>query len=232
MEIQELIKYVIPSLVVAISIIFVVAYRLVAISTEYKDYKNDVFRHSVEKQIAELSMQLGESQERFKSINHLLIDAQNVSKKAVEKTIIQSDFFNNMGVNKTEKIDNKLIFVLTPFNQDYYLTYLTVKRTVEDLGLKCSRGDDAIVSHNILEHIIQQMVKARMIVANISGRNPNVFYELGIAHALGKPVLLTSETDSSIPFDLSHIRTLIYKDEKQLSEGLKSWLVSSLAEKT
>jgi len=232
MDIKEIFQYVLPSLIVGAFVLITVGYKLLKESRKYEDYKNDEFRRSIEKQISELSNQLGASQERFQSINHLLMDAQGDRKNETIPKQNESEFFTLFGVDKDTKIDNKLIFVLTPFNEQYNSSYFTVKETVEDLGLKCSRGDDASVSHNILEHIIQEMVRARLIIANISGRNSNVFYELGIAHALGKPVLLISETDSSIPFDLSHIRTLMYRNNDQLKSGLKNWLVTSLAENT
>ena len=66
-------------------------------------------------------------------------------------------------------------------------------------------------------------------IANISGRNPNVFYELGLAHALGKPVIIVSESLSDIPFDINSSRILAFDDEKDLETKLKNWFVHTLA---
>lgn len=227
MEFKEIITYAAPSIAIAAMLITLLAYRLNSVSKKYENYKNDVFRQSIEKQITELSKQLSTSEDRFQSINHLLIDAQPSNKNIASES---SDFLSLVGVNKEVETDKKLIFVLTPFHNEFESSYHVIKEVVEDIGLKCSRGDDATVSHNILGHIIQEMLRAKLIIANISGRNSNVFYELGIAHALGKPVLLVSETAEAIPFDLSHIRTLIYKNELDLSIGLKKWLVTSIVE--
>ena len=49
-----------------------------------------------------------------------------------------------------------------------------------------------------------------MLVAELTSRNPNVFYELGLAHALGKPVVLVSSNEQDVPFDLNHIRVIYY----------------------
>jgi hypothetical protein len=44
----------------------------------------------------------------------------------------------------------------------------------------------------------------------MSERNPNVFYELGLAHAIGKPAILVAKTEEDIPFDLRHVRVIVY----------------------
>ncbi|MGH8660124.1 MAG: hypothetical protein ACREV4_17105 [Gammaproteobacteria bacterium] len=51
---------------------------------------------------------------------------------------------------------------------------------------------------------------AKVLVAELTTRNPNVFYELGLAHALKKPVVLISSNESDVPFDLKHIRVIYY----------------------
>jgi hypothetical protein len=51
---------------------------------------------------------------------------------------------------------------------------------------------------------------AKVLVAELTGRNPNVFYELGLAHALNKPVVLISSNQDDVPFDLQHIRVIYY----------------------
>lgn len=67
-----------------------------------------------------------------------------------------------------------------------------------------------------------------MIVANIDGRNPNVFYELGIAHALGKEVILIAKSVEEVPFDIRSNKLIIYKDIQELSASLKKELTRSL----
>ncbi|MOA36985.1 hypothetical protein D3C78_1585460 [compost metagenome] len=85
------------------------------------------------------------------------------------------------------------------------------------------------MSSNILAHIAEQIAKSRLVIANISGRNPNVFYELGLAHALGKPVIIVSESLSDIPFDINSSRILAFDDEKDLEVKLRNWFVHTLA---
>jgi hypothetical protein len=73
---------------------------------------------------------------------------------------------------------------------------------------------------------------ARIVIADCTGRNPNVFYEIGIAHAVGKPVVLITQDVNDIPFDISHIRYIIYEYtaagmkllKKKLEETIKTEL--------
>jgi len=51
---------------------------------------------------------------------------------------------------------------------------------------------------------------SKVLVAELTSRNPNVFYELGLAHALKKPVVLVSAKEDDVPFDLQHIRVIYY----------------------
>lgn len=62
----------------------------------------------------------------------------------------------------------------------------------------------------IMEQVWRGIRGARVLVAELTSRNPNVFYELGLAHTLGKPVVLVSATEQDVPFDLTHIRVIYY----------------------
>ena len=71
-------------------------------------------------------------------------------------------------------------------------------------------SDGDYVCVDILEDIWQSIHAATFIVADITGRNPNVLYELGIAHTLAKPVLILSKNSADIPIDLATRRVLLY----------------------
>lgn len=120
--------------------------------------------------------------------------------------------------NKLEKIpaaevDPKLCFIVMPFGPeeltDVYEYF--VKPSIEtNCGLKCERGDDVFGSNVIMDDIRRSIERSRLVVADLTGRNPNVFYEVGIAHTLNKEVLLISQSMSDVPFDLRHRRVLVY----------------------
>lgn len=235
MKALDLLIYVIPMITLVLVLVVFMNLKMQALGRKYQDYRSDEFRQSIEQQIAELSKELSVNTDRFNSINHLLVDAQNsYFKKGYETANAWSgeskiDFFKSIGVKLADSVDDTLAFVLTPFNDKYEDQYIAIKSVAIELGFKCTRGDDSIVSTNILTHIIEQLSRARIVIANISGRNPNVFYELGIAHALGKSVLIVSESLADIPFDVNSSRILAFDNEKDLSKKLRNWFVHTLA---
>lgn len=239
MDAFDLLIYVAPLMGLVLSVTLYFNVKMNQMAKKYDDYKLDRFRQDIEKQIAELAKELTVNENRFNSVNHLLIEAQNSYLKnrfnapgvAIGETN-RFNFFSNIGVNPLSPIDDYLVFVLTPFNEKYSSQYETIKKVVNEFGFKCTRGDDSNLSNNILGHIVQEIQKSRMVIANISGRNPNVFYELGIAHALGKPVVIVSESLADIPFDVNSNRILAFDDELDLSNKLKKWFVHSLAKNT
>ena len=80
----------------------------------------------------------------------------------------------------------------------------------EAAGVRPVRGDDLFTPTDILEDIWQSINAADFVIADITGRNPNVLYELGIAHTLAKPVLILSKEAADIPIDLATRRVILY----------------------
>jgi hypothetical protein len=115
-----------------------------------------------------------------------------------------------------ETAPRPFVFVLMPFSKDFDDIYqLGIRAACEEAGAYCERVDEQIYTENILERVYNQIAKADILVADMSGRNPNVFYETGYAHALGKkPILLTASSDD-IPFDLKHYPHIVY--DKKIS---------------
>jgi len=103
------------------------------------------------------------------------------------------------------------VFVLMPFDETFKDVYgLGIKAACVEAGAYCERVDEQIFQESILERIYNQISKADLIVADMSGRNPNVFYEVGYAHALGKHVILLTNKAEDIPFDLKHYPHIVY----------------------
>jgi Nucleoside 2-deoxyribosyltransferase len=104
------------------------------------------------------------------------------------------------------------VFVLMPFASDFDDVYkLGIKPACENAGAYAERIDEQLFGESILDRIYNQISKADIIVADMTGRNPNVFYEVGYAHALGKRVILLTQQEKDIPFDLKHYPHIIYK---------------------
>ena len=100
-----------------------------------------------------------------------------------------------------------------------------IKGAAEDAGAYAERLDEQIFVGGMLDRIFNQISKADVIVADMTGRNANVFYEVGYAHALGKIVLLLTQAANDIPFDLKHHPHIVYGDS---IERLRSELTPRL----
>src|SRR4029453_5703155 len=81
---------------------------------------------------------------------------------------------------------------------------------------------------SIVAGIWEGIREADLVVADATGRNSNVFYELGITHPLGKPTVLIAQTTSDVPFDLIHFRVLTYKADPQSLFGLRNDLTDAI----
>jgi hypothetical protein len=104
------------------------------------------------------------------------------------------------------------VFVLMPFPTEMRPVYdKHIKNVSAQLGLTVTRADDFFAAESIVTDVWNAINNAKILIADCTGRNPNVFYEIGIAHTLGKPVVLLSQRASDIPFDVQHIRAIVYK---------------------
>ncbi|WP_186267516.1 hypothetical protein [Burkholderia gladioli] len=123
-------------------------------------------------------------------------------------------------------------FVISPFGEpfDTYFTHI-VKPALEDCGLYAIRGDSLYRPSTIVDDIWQGIREAKVLIAELTDRNPNVFYELGLAHAISKPVILISKSIEDVPFDLRSIRVLVYdKDHPDWGNKLRLSLTMAIKE--
>jgi nucleoside 2-deoxyribosyltransferase len=133
--------------------------------------------------------------------------------------------------------NSRRCFIVMPFNDpDLEVVYeYFVKPTIEErCELYCERGDDVFGSNAIMDDILHSIQQADIIVADLTRKNANVFYEIGICHTLKKSVLLLAQSIEEVPFDLRHRRVLLYeyspKGCKILEGKLKENLMAILAE--
>jgi len=103
-----------------------------------------------------------------------------------------------------------------PFDSALNNVYDAVQNVVEDYcGLTCLRADEIAKPERITEDIWAAINESRFLIADLTNLNPNVFYEVGLAHALNKPVILMTQ-GQDIPFDLRQVRYLEY-DQNRLT---------------
>ena len=122
-----------------------------------------------------------------------------------------SDVLKKLG--KSIELDaNDSCFVMMSFAAPLGNYYEKVyKPAIEKAGLKAIRADAEIFgAGKIMDQVWSGINAAKVLVAELTTRNPNVFYELGLAHALKRPVVLVSSNEGDVPFDLKHIRVIYY----------------------
>jgi len=126
--------------------------------------------------------------------------------------------------------NKKFVFVLMPFDEKYTDVYkLGIKESCSEKSLYCERVDEQNFSETILDRIFNQINKADIIIAEVTEKNPNVYYEIGYAHGLGKEVILCTSNASEIPFDFKHFPHIIYTSISKLKDELKrklDWVLS------
>ena len=106
------------------------------------------------------------------------------------------------------------VFVLMPFDEEFDFVYNDFLKpafeNLEDAQFQVTRADDIGNQRSILNDIVVQIAQSDLVIADLTGCNPNVFYELGLAHALRRPVILLTQDIEDVPFDLQPYRTLEY----------------------
>lgn len=102
-------------------------------------------------------------------------------------------------------------FVMMPFGQwmDAYYREIYVP-AIREAGLEPVRADELFSTGSVIEQIWEQISRAKVLLADLTGKNANVFYELGLAHAANKPVVFTTGQLEDVPFDLRHLRVAVY----------------------
>lgn len=115
-------------------------------------------------------------------------------------------------------------FVIMSFAEESALNdvyQLAIKDTVEELGYICQRADEQQFNGRISQQIIKNIKDAELIIADLTQARPNCYYELGIAHTLGKRVVHISRAQDDIHFDVKDFNFIVYSDLVYLKKKLK-----------
>lgn len=115
--------------------------------------------------------------------------------------------------------EEDLVSIMMPFRAEFNPVFSALQAATDALDLRCVRADDIWEHHVVIQDIVNLIAKAKVVICDCSGKNPNVFYEIGIAHSLGKEVILIAQSEDDVPFDLRHLRYVRYLLNK---EGLKA----------
>jgi nucleoside 2-deoxyribosyltransferase len=122
----------------------------------------------------------------------------------------------------------------SPYNEVYSHV---IKDLCEEFKIDATRADEIYGPGIIIKDVIDRITRSQVVIADISPSNPNVYFEVGYALALGKPIILLAQrrgSESPLPFDLSAFRVLFYDDsiggKPKLEEGLRSHLSEILGQ--
>lgn len=121
------------------------------------------------------------------------------------------------------------VFMLLPFRENFQRIYEEhIKPVVESRGCIIKRGDDFFSGKPIMHEIWSAIYNAKLIIAECTDRNPNVFYELGMTHTINRPAVVITQKKEDIPFDIQQFRWIEYQDTAEGRERLEHELRNAL----
>jgi nucleoside 2-deoxyribosyltransferase len=108
-----------------------------------------------------------------------------------------------------------------------------IKTVCDEFGLGAHRADETYGPGLIIEDVTREISESQFVIAEITPPNPNVYYEIGFAHAIKKPVILLADKEKEkLPFDVSGFRTLFYQNsiagKRKFEEGLRKNIAALL----
>lgn len=177
-------------------------------------------RERLETSIYELKEIMLSNPSRFFDNTKLLLQFPNKD-LTISHVIPNYSFFKNLGIDITNiSIKDKTVFCLMPFHKSFQKTYDIIELACKKTQYDCYRSDIPYNPGNVLRQIVQLLLTSQLIIAVLDGKNPNVFYEIGIAHSIGRTVILIANMNKKdeIPFDLQSDRLLLYSGYNDLTK--------------
>lgn len=148
----------------------------------------------------------------------------STSKNVQKKIVFTPSVFE---IPKKSNISN-CVSVMIPFSPEFDNVYGCVNDACYEIGMLCHKADDFWHHSAIIQDIFELIFRSSNVIVDFTYKNPNVFYEAGIAHALGKTVIPITQNINDIPFDLRHHRHILYQNDREGLKKLKRDLISKL----
>lgn len=127
-------------------------------------------------------------------------------------------------------VESDLVAIMMPFSAEFNPVHDAIKNACRAASLHSLRADDIWEESTVIQDIFNLILRARIVVVDFTGRNPNVMYETGIAHTLGKLVVPISQSLSDVPFDMVHHSCLKYLPNAEGYADLTNKLTTKLAQ--
>jgi hypothetical protein len=121
-------------------------------------------------------------------------------------------------------------FVIMPFKSELDFVWGVIKETVQAHGIECLRADEKFISQPVVEDLKYQIAEADLVIVDFTDKNPNVYYEAGIADALKKKWIVLAQSQDDLTFDVRHIRTILYSNRMGADIRLRENLSQAIRE--
>lgn len=180
-------------------------------------------RKEIQQEIDRLTKELMESDVmQYVDVNRLVFDGQGGENN--DNLIDYNNFFAQFGIQKDNiKTRKGSAIFLTPFDYEGDKLFVECQKILSNMDIFLQRTDNLVEKDDILMNIVTMIIQSELVIVNINGRNPNVYYELGIAHAIGKQTILISKANYSmedIGFDIRQRKIIMYKNLEDLEKQL------------
>lgn len=151
--------------------------------------------------------------------------AQNISSAPSDRRIVFSPSVFSV---PEMPVDPRLVAVMMPFSAEMSPVYEAIRRAASQQSLLCQRVDDLWEHSTVIQDVFSLIYRSFVVVCDFTGKNPNVFYECGVAHTLGKHVVPIAQHENDVPFDLRHHRYLRYLSNEEGLAALSDRLADRL----
>lgn len=162
-------------------------------------------------------------------ISRLVNNDQNVldliesmlDQKAVSRSNATGDTESFYYAKKEVEVDTSLVSAMMPFLPAFDDVRKAMRDAASTVGFTLKAADDIWESSILIEDIFDLIAKSCIVIVDFTGKNPNVMYETGVAHAMRKEVIPITQDINDVPFDLKHHRVLVYDNNEQGRKDLQ-----------
>ncbi len=119
-------------------------------------------------------------------------------------------------------------FVIMPFTSELDFVHGVIERTITRYGIDCVRADQIAISRPVMEDVKSQIAEADLVIVDFTGKNPNVYYEAGLADAWKKDWIVLAQSTDDLTFDVQHIRCIKYSNTMGADVKLQAALEKAL----
>jgi hypothetical protein len=120
-------------------------------------------------------------------------------------------------------------FLLMPFKSEFDFVHGVIRDSMNDFGLDCVRADQIGISRPVMEDVRTSIAEADLVIVDFTGKNPNVYYEAGLADAMRKDWIVLAQSTEDLTFDVRHIRCIQYSNVMGADQKLRTDLDSALS---